>query len=180
LRCKKITQSLLDFSRTSGGKFQPLALNEVIAKTLAFIEHELYLQNVAIVKDLHEGLPQIFGDTQLLGQVIYNMVINAKWAIQKKSARAGGTITIRTRFDEAAAKISLIISDTGCGISQANLARLFEPFFTTKEVGEGTGLGLPIAFNIVKTHGGAISVESKEDAGTSFIITLPATHTLRL
>ena len=72
------------------------------------------------------------------------------------------------------------VSDTGCGIPEAHLGRLFDPFFTTKPVGEGTGLGLGIAYGIIRNHGGDISVESEPGRGTRFCVQLPvATDTMK-
>ena len=71
--------------------------------------------------------------------------------------------------------VEVVVTDTGCGIPQANLQRIFDPFFTSKEVGKGTGLGLSVSYGIVKAHGGKISVESVVGSGTTFRISLPVT-----
>jgi two-component system NtrC family sensor kinase len=71
--------------------------------------------------------------------------------------------------------VEIAVTDTGCGIPQANLQRIFDPFFTSKEVGKGTGLGLSVSYGIVKAHGGKINVESVVGAGTTFRILLPIT-----
>jgi len=83
-----------------------------------------------------------------------------------------GEITIKTWHE--AGHIFITISDTGCGISRENIKKIFDPFFTTKEIGKGTGLGMNIAYNIIKEHRGSITVESKINQGTTFKIKLPA------
>ena len=96
-----------------------------------------------------------------------NILVNAAQAIEEK-----GQITIRTSTAEG--KVWVAISDTGSGIAPENLTKIFDPFFTTKDVGKGTGLGMNIAYNIVKEHGGDIKVESELGKGTCFTLSLPA------
>jgi two-component system NtrC family sensor kinase len=172
-RCSKITRSLLGFSRASKGVLQNCALNEMIEKVIVLIEHELSLENIVIQKSLAPSLPLVKGDPQLLQQVILDIITNAKWAIQKKADKEGGTITIGTEHQSGSNYMSLSISDTGIGIPNKNMERIFEPFFTTKQVGEGTGLGLSIVYSIIKDHSGTITVESQEGKGATFKITLP-------
>ncbi|MBN1913127.1 MAG: PAS domain S-box protein [Candidatus Omnitrophica bacterium] len=173
LRCRKITQSLLDFSHASKGVFQPVSLNEVADKVATLIHHELKLQNIVIQKELEEGLPPILGDNQLVQQVVFDIISNAKWAIQKKSSKEGGTITLKTIFDKKENKACIHIFDTGVGIARENLEKIFEPFFTTKPVGEGTGLGLSIVYNIIKAHKATVNVESQIGEGTVFRVCFP-------
>jgi signal transduction histidine kinase len=92
--------------------------------------------------------------------------VNASQAIKDK-----GEITIKTRQQNG--HVEITIHDTGCGIPRENISRIFDPFFTTKEVGKGTGLGLNVAYNIVKKHNGTIDVTSKVGEGTTFTIQLP-------
>ncbi|MFA5157321.1 MAG: ATP-binding protein [Candidatus Omnitrophota bacterium] len=173
LRCKRITQSLLDFSRASARSFQPLSLNELTGKVIVLISHEMQLQNIFIRTELEPNLPLISGDPQLLQQVIFDIISNAKWAIEKKSGKGGGKIVIRTSYDHDIKQVTLSISDTGIGISKENIGKVFDPFFTTKSVGEGTGLGLSIVYSIIKEHMGNIRIESEPEKGTVFTIELP-------
>ncbi|MBI4974927.1 MAG: hypothetical protein HZC19_03915 [Candidatus Omnitrophica bacterium] len=172
LRCKKITQSLLSFSRISKGEFKLVSLNEITLEVLDLIEHEISLENIVIKREFAADMPQVLGDPQLLKQVIFDIIINAEWAIRKKTSKEGGMIDVETAYDSQNKHVTLSISDTGIGISEENLNRIFEPFFTTKPVGEGTGLGLSIAYNIIKSHNGSIEVESQEGRGTTFKIIL--------
>jgi signal transduction histidine kinase len=95
-----------------------------------------------------------------------NILVNAAQAIEKK-----GDIHIVTQKKDDSVEIE--ISDTGCGIDPKNLTRIFDPFFTTKDVGKGTGLGMNIAYNIVKKHDGTIDVRSEPGKGTTFTIRIP-------
>jgi len=172
-RCVKIARSLLDFSRAAKGIFQPFSLNEAIEKTIALIGHELKLRDVSIKKELGENLPRIQGDTQLIQQVIFDIVNNARYAIEKNPQKKAGLITLKTRYDMVKDLVLLSISDNGTGISPENLEKLWTPFFTTKPVGEGTGLGLSFIQDIVKRHNGKVSVESELGQGTTFHISFP-------
>ncbi len=173
LRCVKITRSLLEFSHVSKGMFEPLYLNEMVEKSTILIAHEFKLQNITIQKDLQPDLPLILGDFQLLQQVVFDFISNSKWAIEKKSDRVSGTITIKTQYETGKNEVCLFISDSGIGIPKENLEKIFEPFFSTKEVGQGTGLGLSIIYGIVSAHRGKITVESEVGVGTTFKVNLP-------
>lgn len=173
LRCKNITKLLLESSRASGGAFSKVSVNEIVQKASSLIAQEMNLQNIHLELQLAPDLPKIKGDFQLLQQVVFDLISNAKWAIQSKSLQQAGTITLKTAYDAAGRNVLLDISDDGIGIAPGDLKRLFEPFFTTKPVGEGTGLGLAIAHNIIRDHKGSIAVESKAGQGTTFKISLP-------
>jgi PAS domain S-box-containing protein len=173
LRCTMITKSLLEFSRASTENRHDINLNEVLDKVFGLIEKEMRLNNILIRKELDPALPVVNGELQLFQQVIFDIISNAKWAIQSKKDPNGGMITIKTEYDSGKHSVNLFISDTGIGIGKKNLERIFEPFFTTKPVGQGTGLGLAIVYNIIKEHNGTIEVQSEVGQGTCFKITLP-------
>lgn len=166
LRCKKIVQGLLDFSRRSPQKLELLSLNDVVDAACELSEYQITLDNVKIIKGYAPKLPLIEGDANQLQQVFTNLVINAHHAMPQ-----GGTLRIITRA--AGDKVQAVVSDTGVGIPPENLKNIFDPFFTTKEVGKGTGLGLSISHGIIDAHGGKIEVDSQVGVGTTFVVTLP-------
>jgi signal transduction histidine kinase len=114
--------------------------------------------------DLDEAVPPILVDERYMKQALLNLVKNAQAAMA-----GGGTLTVKTTLAESEIKLS--INDTGIGINSKNLAKIFDPYFTTKET--GTGLGLTLAFKIIREHRGEITVQSKERKGTCFTISLP-------
>jgi two-component system NtrC family sensor kinase len=124
--------------------------------------------NIEVVRDYQEDLPATVMDPAQMQQVFMNLIINAAEAMG-----GVGRLTVTTRLDLERTVIEASFRDTGHGISEENMGRIFDPFFTTKEVGHGTGLGLAISFGIVKEHGGTITVESEQSAGTTFTIELP-------
>ena len=177
-RCASIIKRLLDFAREKVPVKGFYNLNQVIEDTVRFVERPVSLQQIEITTNLDPKLPQIWGDADLIKQVVLNLVVNAQQAINGK-----GNITVQTQPCRAGAAskpdepamIEISVTDTGCGIPEANLQRIFDPFFTSKEVGKGTGLGLSVSYGIVKAHGGRISVESVVGTGTTFHIYLPIT-----
>ena len=171
LRCKKIIQNMLNFSRASTKAFEQVSLNDIIENTVALIENEYKLQNVLIEKKLNPQIPLILGDRQLLQQMLLDLLNNSLWANKKKEQP--GTITLTTDYDAENKMVVLLVSDTGIGIPKENLEHIFEPFFTTKEIGEGTGLGLAIVYDIIKRHAGTVEVESQVNVGTTFKIKFP-------
>ncbi len=167
-RSKRIVQSLLDFARAPTGEMLPLNINSVIDSSLGLVRDQAMFHGIEIKKCLAEDLPEVIGDKSRLEDVFLNLFINAADAM-----KGGGTLTITTvpGLDNS---VKILISDTGKGIEKKDLPHIFEPFFTTKEPGQGTGLGLPIAYGIVRKHNGFIDAESTPGKGTTFIVSLPA------
>ena len=176
-RCAGIIRRLLDFSREKTPEKAYGDLNKIIDDTLQLIEQPVQVENIEIITSLDDGLPLIWLDEDLIKQVIMNMLVNARHAIE-----GGGSITIETRACDASScpdsvtttgrMVEITITDTGCGIPPEDLPKVFDPFFTTKGVGKGTGLGLSVSHGTVEAHRGAIEVESEVGKGTEFRIYL--------
>jgi two-component system NtrC family sensor kinase len=178
-RCAAIIRRLLDFAREKVPVKGFFNLNQLICDTVHFIDRPASLQQVEISTDLDADLPQIWGDADLIKQVLLNVLVNAEQSIEGpgkvivESRRSVGEAAPLAPGVEALSMVEISIKDTGCGIPEANLQRIFDPFFTSKEVGKGTGLGLSVSYGIIKSHGGGIKVESVVGAGTTFRIYLP-------
>jgi signal transduction histidine kinase/DNA-binding response OmpR family regulator len=163
-RIKKIVLDLKDFAHPGDDDLKLADINQGIESTLNVIANEIKYK-ATVVKDFGK-LPMVKCYPQQLNQVFMNILVNAAQAIQTQ-----GKIQIQTRHSNGYVEVK--ISDTGSGISKENLSKIFDPFFTTKDVGKGTGLGMNIAYNIIKEHNGTIEVESAVDKGTTFSIQLP-------
>jgi two-component system, NtrC family, sensor kinase len=163
-RIKKIVLDLKDFAHPGEDKIQTLDINSGLESTLNVVNNEIKYK--ATVKKDFGSIPAIKGYPQQLNQVFMNILVNAAQAIEKK-----GEIEIRTSHVED--QVEIQISDSGSGIAEENLQKIFDPFFTTKDVGKGTGLGMNIAYNIIKKHHGNIAVDSHVGKGTTFTIRLP-------
>ena len=123
-------------------------------------------QKINIVRDFEKNIPLTMADRLQLRQVFMNMLLNSKDAMQE-----GGTLTIKTYYNEELNYIGIEISDTGKGINKQAMTKLFQPFFTTKS--KGTGLGLAISKRIIEEHGGDICVENKPEGGAIFYFYIP-------
>ncbi len=176
IRCRNITRALLEMSHTSKGEHKPIFINDVVNKIFNLIEHEMRLSNINMKKNIQPGIPYIIGDPQLLQQVILDIISNSKWAIENKVSKETGSITIKTEYDPISKSVRIRIADNGIGIPKENIGKIFEPFFTTKNVGEGTGLGLSLAYRIVEDHAGHIEVTSEVGTGTIIEISFPAAN----
>ena len=168
LRCKNIVSQLLEFSRQSVGKISSFNLKKLIDKTLNFLINQAIFQNISVAKEIDPGLPDMVGDMGQLQHVFTNLFINAADAMEGK-----GRLNIKARFDPDRNQFIIRVSDTGPGIPEALREKIFDIFFTTKPAGKGTGLGLTITKNIVKLHGGNITIDSPPEGGTTFMIELP-------
>ncbi|BBO82908.1 hypothetical protein DSCO28_34740 [Desulfosarcina ovata subsp. sediminis] len=163
-RIKKIVEDLKHFAHPGEDKMTETDINKGLESTLNVVYNEIKYK-ATVVKEFSD-IPVVYGFPQQLNQVFMNIMVNAAQAIEKS-----GEITIRTGLVNDMVEVR--ISDTGCGISEAHLPKIFDPFFTTKDVGKGTGLGMNIAYNIIKKHNGDIRVESSKGKGTTFVIQLP-------
>jgi PAS domain S-box-containing protein len=176
-RASDIIHRLREFGRKPDFKKELVSVNATLEEVMAIIGQQLVLQNIEVKYDLDEGMPTILANKNRLEQVIFNLVTNARDAIEHRPAGAGSprTITLVTRTETDAVVFS--IADTGAGIPADFKEKIFEPFFTTKEVGRGMGLGLAITYGIVRDFGGSIDVESGPDSGTRFTLQFPRTGT---
>ena len=166
-RCKDINKKLLTFVRKDGLEITSSDINFVIKDLInGFFERELSYQNIKVIFELMDNIPQILIDANQIRQVLINLINNAADAIEN-----GGTITINTKIVDN--EITITVTDTGCGIEKDKIEKIFMPFFTTKPVGKGTGLGLSVSYGIIKSHNGNMHVESIPGLGTSFIMHLP-------
>ncbi|MDD5746692.1 MAG: ATP-binding protein [Candidatus Omnitrophica bacterium] len=175
LRCKHITELLLSFSHAAQNLFKPVRVNETVEKIIELVNHALERENITLQTQLPPDLPLVNADHQLLQQVVFDIISNARWAIrQRRQPAAEGEIRISTNVDASRENVLMEISDNGIGIPPENIEHIFDPFFTTKKVGEGTGLGLSMAYNIINQHRGSIVVSSNPGRGAVFTIRLPA------
>lgn len=175
-RMMNIINHLRTFSRQAGSEFQPIAVNHPVKGCFFMLGEQLRLRNIKVKLALAEPLPAIMGNATQLEQVILNVIVNARDAIEaaRLSEDAGGVIEVVTRVGSTVPPdVEILIKDTGQGI-KADLDKIFDPFFTTKEVGKGTGLGLSISYGIIRAHKGEIQVTETGPGGTTFRIAFPA------
>lgn len=161
-----IVKNTLQYARKPKDKKGEVDIKQLLDKFIEFAEKQGTLSRINIVKKFSSINQKISAIPDQLEQVFFNLITNARDAMPN-----GGTITISTSIKDKFAEITF--ADSGQGIPEDKMSSIFDPFFTTKEIGKGTGLGLSICKEIIEGHGGNISVKSKIDKGTEFIIRLP-------
>ncbi|MCB8964933.1 MAG: PAS domain S-box protein [Bacteroidales bacterium] len=164
-RSAEIVQSLNRYSRKDDYPRALCDIHSIIDSCLVMLHNQLK-GRIEVVKDYTESNSQVICNEGKMHQAFLNIIVNAIHAIEGM-----GTIAIQTMPDNNCFIIS--ITDNGCGIDRANLARITDPFFTTKEPGKGTGLGLSITYNIITEHNGTIEFESEVNHGTTVTVVLP-------
>jgi PAS domain S-box-containing protein len=165
-RVAAVTQALLSFARQSSGARRPVSLNRVAEDIVQIAGKDMSRASVEVSLRLDEHLPLIVADATAIGQVLLNLLTNARMAMPD-----GGRITVETAHLPETGAARMTVQDTGSGIAREILPKIFDPFFTTKP--EGTGLGLAISHGIVQDHGGTIDVRSEPGRGATFILTFP-------
>jgi len=169
---------MLLHSRSSNGLKVPTDINALADEYLRLAYHGLRAKdksfNATMKTDFDETIGSITIIPQDIGRVILNLITNAFFAIIEKKKQIGAdyepTVTVSTK--KINGTIEVCVSDNGNGIPQNVLAKIFQPFFTTKPAGQGTGLGLSLAYDIIKAHGGELKVVTKVGEGAEFIIQL--------
>ncbi|HZL83614.1 MAG TPA: response regulator [Candidatus Deferrimicrobium sp.] len=184
-RAAELTKQLLSFARRGKRQNTTVDLNSTILEVVSLLTRTVN-KNISVTEHFDTDPATVLGDPGQLQQVVLNLAINGRDAMPQ-----GGSLAFRTwrqRFSaeqvmahpgaEPGMFVALSVSDTGVGIEKKNLRRIFEPFFTTKDVDKGTGMGLAIAYGIVKAHKGFINVESDIGKGTTFTVYVPATEVI--
>jgi signal transduction histidine kinase len=187
-RADAIVKGMLLHSRATSGEKQPTDINALADEFLRLAYHGLRAKDKNFNATLKTAFDPTVGKVPLIsqdiGRVLLNLINNAFYAVTERSMQSGDTrlndevgqgyepqVVMRTL--KLSDKIEISVSDNGNGIPQKILDKIFQPFFTTKPTGQGTGLGLSLSYDIVKSHGGELRVETKEGAGSEFVIQLP-------
>ncbi len=170
-RIDTLLRSLLNFAKPPKPQFTPVDINDILEKTIDFsLKHRSLPSNnltaINILKDFDKNLPETLADPLQLQQIFLNLLFNASEAI-----RDGGTLSVKTAYDEKVHAIQVEVSDSGKGIDEKVKHKIFQPFFTTKS--RGSGLGLAITKRFVEQHGGDICAENKPGGGAAFYVIFP-------
>ena len=172
LRCKRLIQDLLNFSRLPRyGKVMEDVV-QVVEGALSLVETQTRLHHVELRRDYTEALPTVYLDRHKIQQMIINLCANALDAMPHE-----GLLTIGLRLvcgPKELSTVQISVSDTGTGIAPEIRDHIFDPFFTTKDLGKGTGLGLSLVREVVKEHDGRLDLVTELGRGTTFTVRLPA------
>jgi len=177
-RADAIVKGMLQHSLSSNGLKEPTDINTLADEYLRLAYHGLRAKdksfNASIKTEFDQSIGKININRQDIGRVVLNLINNAFYAVDEKKKQLAGdfqpTVSLVTK--KVNGKVELRVKDNGNGIPQSVLQKIFQPFFTTKPPGQGTGLGLSLAYDIVKAHGGELKVETKEGEGAEFTVQL--------
>lgn len=178
-RADGIVKGMLLHSRGTSGAQEPTDINALADEYLRLAYHGLRAKekffHATIKTDYDGSIDHVSLNPQDIGRVLLNLISNAFYAVNAKKSRGSGgyepTVWVSTKKEGD--MISVSVKDNGTGIPQKAVDKIFQPFFTTKPTGQGTGLGLSLAYDIVTAHGGTLKVESQEGEGAEFIMQLP-------
>jgi signal transduction histidine kinase len=170
LHAREVINKLMMFARQVPPKKVKVNLNQLVEEGLYFLESRCAKEGVELVRSVEPDLPEITADYAQLLQVLVNLAVNAIQAMPN-----GGRLTVGTSCTDDS--VSLLVEDTGVGMSREVLKQIFMPFFTTKDVGQGTGLGLAVVHGIATSHGGSINVGSEPGRGSRFEVVFPIAQT---
>ncbi|MDE3125123.1 MAG: histidine kinase [Bacteroidota bacterium] len=179
-RADAIVKGMLQHSRTSSGIKEPTKLNALTDEYLRLAYHGLRAKdktfNAILKTDYDASIEDIQVVPQEMGRVILNLITNAFYVVneKKKTNMVNYEPIVSVKTKQHNGRVEVMVEDNGNGIPPKIMDKIFQPFFTTKPTGQGTGLGLSLSYDIVKAHGGELTVKSKEGEGSTFIITLPA------
>jgi len=175
-RATKIITHMRQFGRMSDMKIEKVQINDILRSAYQFFSQQLKVRGIEVDWDVQEHLPEVMGNPDRLEQVLINLLINARDAIEEKYQGADfrlGDKLISLKSYVKDHRVTVEVSDTGTGIPKKIADKIFEPFYTTKDVGKGTGLGLSISYGIIREIGGEIRVGRKDGEGARFVIEFP-------
>jgi len=176
-RAARIIEHMREFGYKTDLKLEKVHVNQVIEKACGLFNQQFKVRDIELSRDLAEGLPPILAEPNRLEQVVINLLINARDAVEERRAKqpdqnGPDRVVLATALEDG--KVLITVEDTGTGFPDEIAQKLFEPFFTTKEVGKGTGLGLSISYGIVKDYKGEIRAGRGQAGGARFAISFPA------
>jgi two-component system sensor histidine kinase HydH len=166
-RLNRLLTEFLDFARPRPPKYQSIDVDSLLGSVIQLAAHGVGQDSIVLRKDVAPQLPLVDGDSELLKQMLLNLIINAVHAMPN-----GGEVVVSASLHEG--QVLIRVRDHGCGVAPECRDKIFDPFFTTKE--GGTGLGLPVAHQIVEQHGGILTAEPNPDGGMTFSTRLPIRH----
>ncbi len=178
-RADAIVKGMLQHSRSSSGQKEPTDINSLVDEYLRLAYHGLRAKDKSFNSNLKTNFDDSIGKINIIpqdiGRVVLNLINNAFYAVdeKKKQIQNGYEPTVSVSTKRNNGKVEISVADNGNGIPQKVLDKIFQPFYTTKPTGQGTGLGLSLSYDIVKSHNGEINVNTKEGEGSEFVISLP-------
>jgi signal transduction histidine kinase len=181
-RADAIVKAMLQHSQKSEGKKEPTDINALADEYLRLSYHGIRAKDKSFNATLKTGFDEAIGKISIvpqdIGRVLLNLYNNAFYAVNEKAKQgiAGYEPTVTVSTNKSNGKVEIGVKDNGNGIPESIKEKIFQPFFTTKPTGSGTGLGLSLSYDIVKAHGGEITVISKQNEETIFTITLPTNN----
>jgi signal transduction histidine kinase len=179
-RADAIVKGMLQHSRSSSDVKEPTDINALVDEYLRLAYHGLRAKdnsfNATLKTDYDKAIGKINIIPQDIGRAVLNLITNAFYAVteMKKQMAEGYEPTVLVSTKKTNSKVEIRVADNGSGIHQKIVDKIFQPFFTTKPTGQGTGLGLSLSYDIIRAHGGDIKVETKENEGSKFIISIPS------
>lgn len=177
-RCARIVRTFLAMARRRPPLKTRVDLKEVIRAALEISEYGLRTSGVSVRLQMPDDLPPIWADGDQIHQVLVNLIVNARQAMERVDGPRELTLTAVERSMSEARRVEITVSDTGPGVPIDLRTRIFEPFFSTKTQGEGTGVGLSLSLGIAQEHGGYLVLDETE-SGASFTIVLPVDEQTR-
>ena len=170
-RIQNITRILRDYARHDGGTLsERVDINEITGLAITITDNLIKQSTNRFKVEYGSNLPPIKGNPQQLEQVLINLITNACQSLNNKESE----ILVKTYYRKEGNEVRVAVKDCGSGIKQADLKYIMDPFFTTKRDQGGTGLGLSVSYNIIKSHGGRLELTSEPGKGTTAKVCLPA------
>ena len=172
----KLNRNLMELTRPCEMQMSVFLPHEPLEKAIDFLTGAGVIKNCTVLRHYASDVPRIAGDFMQLYQVFLNLLLNASFAMRKSEKKV---LSVATSHSPDANMVTILVSDTGCGIAPEHLEKIFDSFFTTRASEGGTGLGLAVVKQIVENHRGTVQVHSQPAEGATFTICLPTDTTMK-
>ncbi|MFB2550007.1 PAS domain S-box protein [Ensifer soli] len=170
-RCARIVRTFLAMARQRKAERAPVDIDALVTGAVEMLGYGLRTAGIEVSRDIAPGLPRIAADSDQLHQVLVNLLMNARQALEESPLPR--RIHLTAAHDAAEDRITLSVADNGPGVPEAIRSRIFDPFFTTKPQGTGTGIGLSVSRGFIEGHGGTLALTDGQGGGACFTVSLP-------